>query len=97
MDQLTKDAVAATKLGMSYGKYIAKYKPPTPPVERFPKKQQKQEEKKIRCVSCGKELMPGSRSRRYCGPDCAHMARREQELARQRRIREQKKRLAQSE
>ena len=38
MRQLTEDAVAARKEGLTYGQYIAKFKPPKPPAERYPKK-----------------------------------------------------------
>ena len=42
MDQLTKDAVAAAKLGISYGKYMAA-KPRKPPAVRFVKREDKED------------------------------------------------------
>ena len=73
MDQLDKDAVAALRMGMTYGQYIAKYKPPLPPVQRPAKKPKdlaRGQEKRAGCVICGGKI-PG-KNRKYCSPECAY-------------------------
>lgn len=63
-DNLTKDAVAATRLGMHYGDYIAKYKPPreTTPVKNNGRV-------KI-CAHCGKPFHYLNAKRMYCNELC---------------------------
>lgn len=73
MNQLDKDAVAASKKKMSYGQYIAMYKPPLQPVQRPVKKTKdlaRGQEKRNGCVICGGTI-PG-KNRKYCSPECAY-------------------------
>ena len=64
MDRLTINTCNATKLGMSYGKYMAmKYNPD------LPKPQDNSD--KIKCICCGKEIrLRNARKRKYCGDEC---------------------------
>lgn len=63
MDQLTQDAVAAHKAGMSYGKYMATKNPPT--IVRKP------EDYKHTCAFCGKEFYSKTKAvRKYCSDKC---------------------------
>lgn len=83
MDQLDKDAAAATNMGMSYGQYIAKYKPPLPLVQRPARKSKdlaRGQEKRRECVICGGKI-PG-KNRKYCSPECAYRAQLDQYNAR---------------
>ena len=77
MDQLSRDARAARKLGLSYGKYIALNKPPKPPAERYPQKTE-QSDQEPHCAYCGKIIPKNCKSRKYCCPDCADKARQQQ-------------------
>lgn len=77
MDQLSRDARAARKLGLSYGKYIALYKPKQPPAERYPKKSE-QSDQEPRCAFCGKIIPKNGKNRKYCSGACADEARRQQ-------------------
>ena len=74
-----RDARAARKLGLSYGKYIALYKPKQPPAERFPKKAAK-DSAEVHCELCGKLIPAAIKGRKYCGPECADEARRQQRI-----------------
>ena len=82
MDQLAKDAAEAKRLGMRYGDYIAKYKPPQPPAMRYPEKKKPKEDQSKqeppRCVVCGAEIPAGSKRTKACGPVCADALRRQQ-------------------
>lgn len=71
MDQLSKDAAAARKAGLTYGKYMAtKYKP-----EEKPKpKQKKKTAEGPKCVLCGMLIPPNTHRRRYCSAACADRA-----------------------
>lgn len=65
MDQLTEDAVAARKAGLSYGKYKALQNPVV--IE----KKSKIGIETDRCVVCGCEFMPtDNRRRKVCGAKC---------------------------
>ena len=74
-DQLTQWAVEATRLGMTYGAYVAKYHPKTPPAVRFPKREEYR-----RCVRCGALLHPESNAK-YCGKVCQANAKQERMAA----------------
>jgi hypothetical protein len=70
MDQLTKDAIAAQKAGMSYGKYMAMKEPvvikpkPIPGVVGM----------RV-CRNCGKEFMVDhNRYKVYCSDQCRNEA-----------------------
>lgn len=84
-DQLTQWAVEAQRLGMTYGKYVAKYHPEKQPEERFPKKKERvrrnEDGRKI-CQWCGKEISPDSRSWKYCSKECAYEAHEDQKMRR---------------
>ena len=83
MDQLTQWAVEAQRLGMTYGKYVAKYHPEKQPEERFPKKSKgavKNGDGVKICQYCGKEIPPDIKSWRYCCQACANAAHAEQKL-----------------
>jgi len=85
MDQLTQWAVAAEKLGMTYGQYVAKFHPAQPPVERFPKKSKgavKTKDGVKICQWCGKEIPPEARSWKYCCQECAYAAHEDQKMRR---------------
>lgn len=60
MDNLAKDAFLARQNGMSYGRYIAKYKPPKPPRSKV-----KKETEKL-CQECGTEIPKDSKRRKFC-------------------------------
>ena len=63
MDQLTKDAVAARKAGMTYGKYMATKNPTV--IVREP------EGYKHTCLFCGKEFyIKHKKLRKYCSDLC---------------------------
>ncbi len=98
VDQLDRDEREARKLGLSYGQYIAKFKPPRPPAERWPKKKKPQQaedqQPRPRCACCGKEIPEDSTSRRYCGAECAHVYRKQMDSARHKQQREVEKALA---
>ena len=70
-DQLTRWAVEATKRGMTYGAYVAKYHPEVPPAVRFP-----QRDKFRKCAQCGAPLRPESNAK-YCGLVCQANAKQE--------------------
>lgn len=92
MDQLAIDAKAATDLGMDYGDYIAKYKPPVPPAERYPKSKSD----RPRCQVCGKEIPAGSKRTITCGPACAHTRSCQQNREQLKRRRQEKLQAEQS-
>ena len=73
MDQLSIDAMEARRLGLSYGKYIALYRPEKPPAVRYPKMRSNGE---ILCAQCGSPIVNGSNRKKYCSQDCADEARR---------------------
>lgn len=94
MEQLTEDAVAARKEGLTYGQYIAKHRPPKQLPERFPKKkaketqeQQPEKPQAVLCAICGAEILNATRNRKYCGSECADIAitRQKAEAARRRK------------
>lgn len=89
MDQLSKDAVAAQKAGLSYGRYMAT-KPQKAPAVRYPKKEKKIDEG-YRCVNCGMLIPAGVRSKKYCSPECANEMRMQQHNDRRRRNREKER------
>ena len=65
MDQLTKDAVAARKAGMTYGKYIAM----TKPVNTVPE----EEGYRHTCAHCGVEFITRYRRlRKFCSDQCRY-------------------------
>lgn len=71
MDQLAKDAAAARKAKLTYGKYMAtKYKPEEKPKPK-PKKKPAEGPK---CVLCGMLIPPNTHRRRYCSAVCADRA-----------------------
>lgn len=73
MDQLDIDAKEARRLGLSYGKYIALYRPEKPPAVRYSKRQGGGE---LLCAQCGSPIANGSNRKKYCSQDCADEARR---------------------
>lgn len=95
MEQLTEDAVAARKEGLTYGQYIAKFKPPEPPAERYPKKKAQaakatapaEQKSVVRCAICGAEIPNAKRNRKYCSAECSDIAisRQRAECARRRK------------
>lgn len=95
MEQLTEDAVAARKKGMTYGKYMAmKEAAKEPAGERFPKKKKEHVEgengkKAIHCGICGKVIHNPLRNQKYCTGECADIAidRQRQEGAKRRKER----------
>ena len=72
-DQLSEDATAALAAGLSYGKYKALQRenmlPQTDPSTTTV-------ESKSICVVCGKPVPV--KKRKYCGPECADVARNRQ-------------------
>ena len=84
MDQLDRDAIAAEKAGLSYGKYMAQ-KGQKPPAVRYPKKRARKEsaeampDPEVRiCGICGKPVPSDYKGRKYCSAACADEARRQQ-------------------
>lgn len=93
MDQLTRDAIAAQKAGLSYGRYMAQ-KGQKPPVERKKKKAKKvtdspaptapqndevaAQSERPKCMLCGRPIPAGVRSARYCCSEHAEKAREKQ-------------------
>ena len=63
MDQLSKDAVAATKAGLTYGKYMAKKETLAAAYDGL--------DKVKKCLLCGCPLPRGKGNRRYCSARCA--------------------------
>ena len=71
MDQLSKDAAAARRAGLSYGRYMAtKYQPQEKPKPKAKKKK----EEGPKCVLCGTPIPPYSQRRLYCSAACADRA-----------------------
>lgn len=68
MDQLSKDAKAASDLGISYGKYMARKHKPVAAVR--PGKKMKNVGHR-RCVVCGAPILPSTGRRKYCSTECA--------------------------
>ena len=77
MDQLSRDAVAATKAGLTYGKYMAMRK------VLAEKKTAEEEAKRRKCILCGHPVPPGRGRRLYCSAECAEKY-REQEAQKRR-------------
>jgi len=87
LDNLTKDAIAAEKAGMSYGQWKAQHPhtgetqsifAPTPLVEGAPGV--------VRCGVCGKMFhYCKSGKRKYCSPECSYEANLRQTRERERR------------
>ena len=73
-DQITKWSMESERLGMTYGQYVAKYHPETPPAVRFPK--QKGDKEQRYCAVCGAPIHPQSRAK-YCGKVCQASAKQE--------------------
>ncbi len=75
-DGLAKDALAATRLGMHYGDYIAKYKPPreTAPVKNNGRV-------KI-CAHCGKPFHCLKANQMYCSEFCRQAEKTDRKKAR---------------
>ena len=96
MEQLTEDAVQAKKHGLSYGRYIQKFKPPKPPAERYPKKKAQaakatapaEQKSVVRCAVCGAEIPNAKRNRKDCCGECADIAISRQRNESQRRRKE---------
>lgn len=91
MDDLSRDAVAASKLGMSYGRYMANVKPYTNAGEKppeSPKKPTRGQEKHLCCILCGKPIPKASKNRKYCGHECSEKAYRAQQRVSDARRRE---------
>ena len=75
LDHLTQDALAASRCGMSYGKYkgleyeqIQSGKRPAPLIER--KLQPGRRSFDLVCQFCGVQFVAGSRLRKYCSDLC---------------------------
>ena len=75
MDQLSKDACAAIKAGLTYGKYMARRK------VLAEQNTAKEEDRRRKCVLCGRPLPSGKGNRRYCNAECAEKY-REQKVQR---------------
>ena len=78
LDQLSKDAIAAEKAGMSYGKYMAMkepvvFKPKNDPAVRYGV-----------CRCCGERFVMGKREKAYCNYECYN--RHYSKLSREQRI-----------
>lgn len=73
IDRLAEEATAALAAGMSYGKYKALQRenmlPQTVPTTTTA-------ESDLVCAICGKPI--SLRKRKYCGPECADVARNRQ-------------------
>lgn len=67
MDQLSKDACAATKAGLTYGKYMAMKKVLA----------EKEEAKRRKCILCGHPVPHGRGRRLYCSAECAEKYRQQ--------------------
>ena len=67
MDQLSKDAKAASDIGISYGKYMARKHKPVAAVR--PVKRKTQEGRQ--CVVCGAQIKYGSGRSKYCSTECS--------------------------
>ena len=68
MDNLAKDAFLAIQNGMSYGQYMAKFKPPKEPLK---KKKAIDYLYRTNCAGCGNEFVQSEkRSRKYCSERC---------------------------
>lgn len=70
MDQLSRDAVAATNAGLTYGKYMAKKETLAAAYEGI--------DKVKKCLFCGCPLPRGKGNRRYCNGECAEKYREQQ-------------------
>lgn len=71
MDNLTACAIAARKLGMTYGQYMSQKKGmpiPTKPVEPVPVENMRY------CKECGKPMNPEDWRKSYCGDVCRNAA-----------------------
>ena len=79
MDPLTRDAIAAQRAGLSYGKYMAQ-KGEKAAAVRYPKEvaAEAPQVPALRCSVCGKVLPDGHKSRKYCSAECAEEGRLEQ-------------------
>lgn len=78
MDNLTACAIAARKLGMTYGQYMLQKK-------QMPIQKKVEPDANVRyCKECGKPLRPEDWRRKYCSDDCQRVvnSRRANELAR---------------
>lgn len=72
MDNLAKDAFMAKKNGMSYGQYMAMFKPKADPKK---KPILKEGVSRHTCQQCGKEFIQYDKRRRlYCSPYCKQNA-----------------------
>ena len=94
MDQLARDAIAAQKAGMSYGKYMAMKHQPAPAVlqkKKTGKKKTDAVSERPRCKLCGELIPEDSKNRKYCSYECAERAREQQASECKRRKRQEKK------
>ena len=93
LDQLTRRALEANALGMSYGAYVAKFHPPKPKQERYPQRHRDGERK---CQWCGVWFPSEQRFRKYCCQACADKARevQKQEAYRKKKEKEERERTA---
>ena len=82
MPNLTRDAVAARQMGMTYGQYIA-YKENQE--LRARQTAVLKHERLPVCACCGEPISKGSRSRKYCGQTCADRMRDRQRREHQKR------------
>lgn len=73
IDRLAEDAKAALAAGMSYGKYKALKRENLLP-QTFPTTATAESD--LVCAICGKPI--SLRKRKYCGPECADVARNRQ-------------------
>lgn len=78
MDQLSLDCAAAKRLGLSYGNYIALYKPKQPAAVRHPKQQEQEQargqQKRPLCAICGAPILQNAARRKYCSAECSDKA-----------------------
>ena len=64
MDNLAKDAFLARQNRMSYGQYMAKFKPAVPKASV-----------KRKCLNCGRWFKPTKVKLRFCNNDCGQQYR----------------------
>ena len=68
MENLTRDAVDARKMGMTYGRYIAWKENQE---LQFRKLALQKHDRLPVCACCGAPITKGNRNRKYCGQECA--------------------------
>ena len=79
IDHLTQDALAASRCGMSYGKFkaveydeVRSGRRPAPLIAK--KIEPGRRTFDLVCKVCGVEFIGGSRLRKYCSPKCKNVA-----------------------